>query len=230
MFNLPPVGEKYSIYIWPAIGLVFSILVGAFIIVPRVFEIIKTNATLYEKEKLTVNLEKKVDILEGIDLEKYKSDYKYLAVILPAQPDVPSAVSQLQKLAADSSIKISAFSIALPAAESSAESFQIRVEIEGGVENISKFAADIKKASRLMTLDRIEVAGKRSALTYTAAVNLKAYFQKQQTLLSPIDQLISSLTAKELEAVSVVSQNVARNIGVSEVTTTGPKGKPNPFE
>lgn len=230
MVKLPPGSERYSIYIWPAIGLAFSILVGVFIIVPRIFEIIKTNAALYDKEKLTSNLEKKVDILEGIDLQKYKNDYKYLAVILPAQPDVPSAVSQVQKLAANSSIKINAFSIALPTLESSSESFQIRIEIEGGIENISKFVTDIKKASRLMTLDRIEVVGKRSSATYTAVVNLKAYFQKQQTLLSPIDQLISSLTAKELEAISVVSQNVARNIGVSEVTTTGPRGKPNPFE
>ncbi len=230
MIKLPPGSEKYGVYIWPAIGFVLSVLIAVFVIIPRIFEIIKVNAALYEKEKLSANLEKKVGILKEIDLKKYKSDYKYVSVMLPIQPDVPSAVSQIQELAASSDIKINAFNIALPTSASNSESFQIRIEIEGEIGNISSFVTGVKKASRLMTLDRIEVAGKRGGSAYAAAVSLKAYFQKQQTLLSPIDQLILPLTSKEQEAILLISQNVTKSTGISEITTTGLKGKPNPFE
>lgn len=227
--NIKFTTDDLKVFIWPAIGILITLVLLVAVIIPQIFSIIKTNLEILEKKALSKDLQNKAVILGGINLNQYKEDFSKLSVALPLSSDIPSAISQLQMLTAASSVTIKSFAITVPSS-ASADSFQMRIELEGNIEDINKFISDLKSSSRIFVLNRVEMVGSRSSTVYQASITLTTYFQPIQTTLSPIDQEIQPLSSEDLAEIATISRNVSKNQGVSEATTTGPKGKSNPFQ
>ncbi len=221
--------DDLKIFIWPALGILITLILLISVIIPQIISIIDTNSKIEEQKVLTANLKNKAAILESINLNQYKEDFNTLSVALPLGPDIPSAVSQLQILASDSNVTINSFAVSLPSS-ATADNFQIRIDLEGELGNINDFVKGLKSSSRIFVLNRLEFVGSRSSSTYQASITISAYFQPVLTTLSEIDQEIQPLSSQDQAEIVNINKNVSQNPGVSEFTTTGPRGKSNPFE
>lgn len=227
--NIKFSAENLKIFIWPAIGVLITLILLVAVIIPQIYSILDTNLQIRRQEVLSKDLQNKASVLETINVNQYKNDFNKLSINLPSIPDVPSVISQLQVLATQSNVTIKSLGINTPSSTTS-DNFQIRVDLEGELSGINRFITDLKSSSRLLVLNRIEMVGSRSSLVYQASITLTAYFQPVETTLSAIDQRIEPLSKDDQGEIIAISRNVNENQGVSEISATGPKGKSNPFE
>ncbi len=227
--NIKISNENLKIFILPAVGVVITIVLLVTVLVPQTVSILKLNSEIKKQEALSESLDRKVSILENINVEQYKTNFSKLAFSLPPSSDIPQAISQIQILTSKAKVTMLSFSVSV-SSSSTSDNFQLRVDIEGGLDNINDFIVNLKSSPRLFVFNKAELIGSKSNSQYLASISLTAYFQPVTTKLSQIDQEIQPLTKEDLQEVADISKEVSQNQGVSENTTTGPKGKSNPFQ
>ena len=228
--QLTAIWVKYQIYIWPILGGGISIGLLAIVIIPQLFKVFETNKKIAETNQKIGLLNKKVSDLKQINLTEYKDNYSRLNTVLPTQVDVPSAISQIQSLAANSNTQIVSFSVALPSADAKTDNFSISLEFKGTSDAIKNFIEQLKKAPRIMTIKTIDMSADKTASVFNVSLNLQTYYQQQKTVLSSVEDKITLLSDKDKEALQNIDISVRSIPIVSEETITGPKGKLNPFE
>lgn len=221
--------NKYQIFIWPILGGGISIGLLALVIVPQFFKVLETNAKIEETSKKIEFLNNKISALKQINVSEYKDNYNKLNVVIPAQIDAPSAISQVQSLATSSNIQVTSFNISLPQ-DSQQDSYTIRLEFTGDINSVNRFITQLKAAPRLMTINKMDLSSDKNGAVYTVNIDIQTYFGKQQAQLSSIEGEISLLSDQEKSNLSKISQSVKSIPIVSEQTITGPKGKSDPFQ
>lgn len=228
--QLITIWSKYQIYIWPLLGGGISIILLSVVIIPQLFKVIENNKKIKETKQKIELLDKKASDLKQINLADYKDKYSKLNIVLPAQVDVPSAISQIQSLAASSNTQIISFSVALPSSEAQVDNFSIKLEFKGSSGSIKNFIEQLKNAPRIMTINTIDMTTDKTGSVFDVTLDIHTYFQKQQTILSGVEDSISLLSDKDKEALLNIDKSVKSIPIVSEETISGPKGKSNPFE
>ncbi len=222
--------NKYQIFIWPLIGGGISIALLILVIVPQLFKILNTNTKIEETKQKIDKLNNKVADLKKVNVSEYKDNFNKLNIVIPTRIDAPSAISQIQTIAASSNVQIVSFGVAIPQTDSGTNNFLIKVEFKGSNASINNFIEQLKNAPRLMTINKIEITGDKTGTNFNTTLAIQAYFSKQQTTLSAIEDSITLLSDKDKELLSKIDKSVKTIPVVSEDTITGPKGKPNPFE
>lgn len=232
---LPRVLQKYQLYFWPAIGILISALLFLLFIMPQIFRIYEDNNKIEEIERRTSQLQAKAQVLNAINLSEYKDYFSKLAIILPPEAEVISAITQIQSVAIVTNVQISEIVTSLPPNNDTGNSFAISLNISGNLQSINEFITRLKSAPRVITIKGIDLSSQKSKSDYLANFNISVYYQKPNTQLTSLEQEIVLLSESEKEKLQLIDQSIkslplpllaASASGVP----TGEVGKSNPFE
>lgn len=225
-----PLYIKYKAFLLPAATILISLNLFILIVIPQIFNGFATSKLIDQNETKFTSLEKKIAILEGVDVVKYQQDIGKALVSIPTDKDIPGVIGQVLYLVSKSKLKLSSMSVT-PAgsSENGLETFSVTITVEGGVSELKDLINNTKKSPRAITVNGLEVSGSRG-LTVQAVISFLTYYQDLITNLGELEQEIQGVNPEELKILATISDNIKQVPTITDASVSGPKGKSNPFE
>lgn len=231
---------RHKLIVFPVFSGLTCILVIVFIIFPHILSIIETNKVLDSTREKNDDLNKKLTILKQIDKVVYTENTKTALLAIPADKNVPEAISQVAFLLTSNNLTLDSmvFSGGSLNEQPSKDvaSYRLTLSIAGEVSSLKDFILKIINTPRLMRITKLEVTGGKASGSVQATVTLDVFFQPLPSSIGNIEQPVSVASADELALLTKI-KDYQKNIpllstpnidGSSDIT--GPKGKLNPFE
>lgn len=226
-----PLYIKYSLFVIPSVCSLLALLVIFLVTVPQVFKLIEKNQELEQIKQKHQEYRSKAATLDKIDLDYYKSGLNDVLYILPGEKEIPSAINSILDILSTSGLQLTNFSLgaSLPG-QNNTESFGVRVDVSGNLEQIKNLINASEKSTRLLKIYGISLTN--SGKTHLqASIDILVFYSPldANTKISP-DQKISPLSDTEDQLLSQVKQNIdSRNIIPNDSTQNSPTGKDDPF-
>lgn len=225
-----PLYIKYKVFIIPASAVLISIFLFVLIVLPQIFNGLSTSKTIVQNEARISSLEKKIGILEGVDLAKYQQDISTALVSIPTNKDIPGVIGQVLYLVSKSKLKLNSMSITPSgSAENGLETYSVNVDVEGDIFEIKDLVNSTDTTPRVIKINGLELSGARG-LTIQASISYLTYYQDLITNIGEVEQEVKGINPEELKILTTISQNIKQVPTISTVGVSGPKGKTNPFE
>ncbi len=220
--------QKYQLYIIPLIGLLITILLLIFLIIPQIQKLSKANEDLALLSQQQELLNKKITDLQQVNVEDIKNKYQISQLALPADKNIPSAVSQFQQIATQNNVELTSLGIAPGNPSGGTDYLLFKVEISGNLNQISVFLNSIKEGPRIMKVSSIEISGGLEG-TYQASVSVFVYYQPAQNTLGNLEDPVTPLTPADQALLDDIN-NKSKTYSFLENGTSVPRGKLNPFD
>ena len=163
-----------------------------------------------------------------------KSNLKLVDIAIPSKDNVPTLMTQIQRISTDSGVTLKALqfgaaSLNTPSVTSgkldkSIKRVFLQAIAEGPYSNLLSFLRNIETASRIITVDTVSFEANKEDSSVSSNLGLMAYYVEDP----PADPSFSlDLGSEELKSVLVKVKTL--KVYESEVTFSG-VGKANPFE
>lgn len=223
--NTDQKNKLLSVLLLPVISVVVAIMLAIFVIVPQLFNYLKTRSTLDETYSHIAELESKSRVLESIPLDNYQSGFDIVLKALPVERDYIFAATQLQLIASSAGVKLSAINFL---DLGSAEAYQIKVDADGSLDAVKDFLKQIDNSARVMKVASISLSTDKDNL-YRSNLSINAVLQplvKRQ----PIDQAAGQLSDQDQAMLANLSQTLGSvTTALSQSSAIG-SGRPDPFQ
>ncbi len=234
MKDLKTIYLKYKLLIWPVLTGLSSLVILSLVVIPQILGYIETRGKINDIESRSDKMEVKAKGLEGIDPSVSSENLKVAFTVLPADRNVPSAVSILQALITQSGLTLKNTSYSSVAKGTSKDSFMLNVTVIGQINNVRRFLIGLKDAGRVFQVESINVRFQKSGSLVEAEIPITVFFSSGKAAAGASDQEAPKLSEKDEQLLSNLS-NIVRsplNLAASGESTTSsvPIGKANPFE
>ena len=226
--------KKYkTVIIWSLGSIVLSAVLILAVIFPQLILIHQTDETIQTNQQKIENFKLKIKNLQSINKDEYKQDLGVTLVALPIEKDLPAAFDQIQILLAKNKLQLVniSFDNSPVTADSAkkAQSFQIKLGVNGSQDSFKEFILDLKSAPQIMKLSGLSISAGQGGLSQSNVI-LTAYYESPPTTLGSIDQSISLLSGKDKDLISTLTSNSQSIPVISSSQAFGPRGKSNPFQ
>ncbi len=230
---------RHKLIVFPVFSGLICLLVIVFVIFPHILSINETNKVLDNTKKKNDALIKKLDILKAIDKAVYLEDTRTTLLAIPADKDVPEAISQIAFLLTSNNLTLDSMIFSGGNAEQSdkdVNDYRLTLNIAGETNSLKDFILKIINVPRLMRITKLDVNGGKASGDIQATVILNVFFQPLPLSIGNIEQPVSTASAEELSFLTKI-KDYQKNVpllstpsidGSSDIT--GSKGKINPFE
>src|SRR5579884_3991174 len=96
--------KKYSLYGWPLISILISIIIAFSVIFPQIFDYFKTEKDIAALNQRQQALETKANSLAAINKQDYQANLEIVKTVLPENQDLPASIGQIEALLAQSNL------------------------------------------------------------------------------------------------------------------------------
>lgn len=211
---------------------VSSVVVLGLVIVPQLLAYFTTQDEILQLNQKTVSLEAKAAELEKINPDTSQTQLRVVTSLLPAEPDVPRAITVLQGVVAKSGLLLEGVDY-LPAVGNDQRSFQLSVKVSGSLQNIRSFILELRNTPRVFAIETISLRSVQGS-RIEADIPVSVYYgvarstglkEGDQAALTPEEAIL----LKKLEAlVPLAKAPEATQSAV--IAPSVPVGKNDPFE
>lgn len=237
-FGLEFTQKNLQPYLGPGLALMvsFGLVVG--LIIPRAPKIPELKKQEKQTQETLAKLVQKSKILKSLASQRQflEADYAVMKDALSTNPEVPTLVDQVQKIATDSAVAVKTLNFGgerkdKKAKEGSLTELAVGISIEGVYDNVLAYLKAVEQAARVLrvTALRFTVAageGESEAGNITTNVGLSSYYLPETakaSLESPVPADFQSKKHQDL-LTTLRGLQVYRAI----IDTSG-VGKPDPF-
>lgn len=227
-----PLLVKYQVLILPVASLLVCIMLVIFIIVPQIGAIGKAQESIAQMQAKNKTLVQKISALSQVDERVNRENIDTLLSALPGESDVPGAIGQVLFLLDQSKLVLESISFSSgPTGGTAINNFQIKLDVSGNVTGIKAFIQNLKKAPRLMTIDKLDIAGGRDGGDMQGTVYLLVYYQVLPSSIGNVEAPVSVINDKDLTTIAQIkSFKAATPQSVDTVDLSVPRGKSDPFQ
>ncbi|KKR76033.1 MAG: hypothetical protein UU21_C0020G0010 [Candidatus Levybacteria bacterium GW2011_GWA2_40_8] len=211
-----------------------AIVLGIVVFGPTLSNLQK-RLSINKKQKTELgNLEKKLQILEGIDKNLVTDRVKKMEAVFPSDKPIIQLLSGLSQLAAKHNLSFGGISLSPGSltktdekkAETDLSDLTFGFEVDGEFNNVLKFLRELETTAPLMKIDKVGLTIKTSLLidnistVVTADINVSAFYQPAPKSLGTISQPVKLLSRSE-EAILSRLFNFTHFQAVLPVAQTG---------
>lgn len=223
IFSFP---QKYKPFLLPVLTLVIivilSLTLGKFLL-GKVFETRTQISELQEKNK---SLEAKEQLLSRSGSEGLKQQVSAAVAAIPSENSSLFLLSTIRALTNESGLQISDFGIREDQdVKQGSRLVQARLDLQGSIFSALSFLGAIQNSAPLVKVTSLNFT--LSGVNILAKVTVVSSWSPLPSELSRVDSPIEGLSNPEQELLGKLSQ--LRMPRITEVLTSQPAGKPDPF-
>lgn len=234
MKELSGLYSKYRLLIWPVVSGIASVVILALVIIPQLLNYLNIRNQISDIISRSGKLEAKAQSLERIDENLSEENLRLAFTVLPADRNVPSAVTILQNLIAQSGLTLKSTSYSAAARGAAKDSFQLNVTVLGQISGVRKFLISLKDSGRVFQVESISVNFQKNGSMVEAQVPITVFYNASLGKTGDLDREPPKLSDKEEKMLSDLSRLVSYPgalAGADNATASSvPIGKSNPFE
>lgn len=184
---------------------------------PEFNAVLGINRKLINDKKTLANLTNKLNSLQGLAKAELTDKANLSLDVLPAEKDVPRNLFTIKKLAYNNGLTITNINIAevgeisTPSAKQQLNkneilpSLAISVAINGNIEQIKNFIAQLELTSPLMKANNVFMTHKMGSSAETI-INLQAFFLPFPQSIGKTEQPLSIITSEEEKVFTKISE------------------------
>lgn len=234
MKNITEVYAKYKLLIWPILSGIASVVILVLVIIPQLLTYLNIRGQISDIVSRSGKLEVKAQSLDAIDENLSEANLKLAFAVLPADRNVPSAVTILQSLITQSGLTLKSTSYSAAARGASKDSYQLNVTVLGQISNVRNFLMGLRDSGRVFQVESINVQFQKSGSLVEAEIPITVFYGLALGKVGALEQEPPKLSEKE-EKLLVDLSLLANNPKILAVTgeasaSSVPIGKSNPFE
>ena len=222
-----PLYEKYSIFIIPGLTGIIGSLMFIFLTLPQIFKIIAIETQITEiTDEQSVNQDR-INTLEKIDLNFYKTSLDNSLIALPNDKDIPGAITSILDLLSNSGLKLDNFAFSPSTLkEAGAESLLVKTDVSGTLDQIKNLISISNSSSRLIKIVGIAFSGGQGD-TVQASLDLVVFYTPLD-IASTQDSKIELINEGENKILQLINEN-NQKINLNAPLQDVPSGKSDPF-
>lgn len=224
-----PLVLKYRIYALPVLSIIFSLALLILVVIPQISASQKTSEEINTLNQKNTNLQKKLADLNSIDDSLYTDYLTSAKLALPVEKDISGAIGQVLYLIKSEQLTLNSIGFSTPKEENKTQSFQIRVELEGNMNNFKNFINKTASNPRILKVTSLEVSGSKRLDKVQVSLTLTTYFQDEPKALGDVEQALPIPAAKDFEYLATVKANSLLIPVINTNEIVGDKGKADPF-
>lgn len=221
--------SDFKLYIFPAIVSLSSLFLIVFAIYPQTVKLInnqKSADNLISKSKF---LETKVTALESINEQDLSQKVAFALASLPSEKDFGNIFELLQQIVSGSGFSISSITLSSGGSKmSSADSYEVKLEIKGTKVMFPILLSNLENSSRLVRINNIDLASRQVAEGLDASLVLEVLYAPVPTNFGTADSPLPELSQTDEELLAKLS--AGRSVTQTGDQSLSPRGKSNPFE
>lgn len=225
----------YKLFIFPAIIVLSSLILIAFVIYPQITKLIvnqKTQDEIFNKSNF---LEAKAQTLESYDPNDLSIKVNYALAAYPIDKDFLSAIGLLQNLAAASGFNIGSISLGGGEAKSGvSQSYGVKLEIVGPASLLSTLLNNIENTSRIMRISSVATSLAKDVQSGTTSLLVEVLYAAAPAGFGSVDSPLPQISQKEEEIIAKLAKSGGVTITPVQQPQApvqlGPRGRDNPFE
>lgn len=224
--------------LYAGLGVFGSLFFVVIIILPSFSSFPSLRNQIEEKSKALKDLKVKSSRLNALltSQTSLKSSLKIVDTAIPSKDNVPTLMTEVQRIASDSGVILKALqfgsgslstsggSSGRIASDKTLKRVMLQVIAEGSFANLQSFLKNIESASRIITVDNISFEAKKTGPGSSTTLSLTSYY---------VDQVVPdptfSVDLGDTNLKTTLSKLKDLKVYESEVTFSG-VGKANPFE
>lgn len=233
MKDLSGVYANYKFLIWPVVSGIASVVILVLVVIPQLLNYLQVRNQISDIVNRSGKLEAKAQTLEAVDENISEESLKLAFAALPADRNVPSAVTILQSLIAQSGLSLKSTSYSASARGASKNSFQLNVSVVGQISGVRKFLISLRDSGRVFQVESISVSFQKSGSQVEAEIPITVFYSESLGKGGALEQEPPKLNEKEEKILADLSRivNLGTLVGGGEATASSvPVGKSNPFE
>ncbi len=223
--------QKYEVFILPIFSVTISLLLLLFVILPQFQRFFSGNRLVTEANQKYDSLNKKVGTLENINTTVYQNNINTSLIALPADQDIPGAISQIIFILSSSKLQLNSIAITNtlnPLGDGAITDYQVRIEASGDTIGLKNFISKIKESPRLMKVNGIDIVQERLTGKIQVVVTIQVYYQSLPSSIGDVEQPISPPSDKEVQILQQIESFSKKTPAVN--TSSSTKGKSDPFQ
>lgn len=212
-------------YLLPVLGIVMSLIIFGVVTIPQLMSYLETQSQINELDNQVIALASKLDLLQQIELDQSQEQLAITLKALPQDKDYIVSAAQLQLLAQQNNVVMSAVGFGEGGNEGR---YQIRASIVGSIDEIRQFIQSINQAPRLMQVENVDLTFNRNI--YEANLTVLVPYAKLVPEVVTVNQPSEPLTEAEIELLVALAQQFSEAPAIYDVPNVQLQGKTNPFE
>lgn len=224
----------YKLFIFPAIIVLSSLILIAFVIYPQITKLIvnqKTQEEIFNKSNF---LEAKAQTLESYDPNDLSIKVNYALGAYPTDKDFISTIGLLQNLAAESGFSIGSIALGGEVKSGGPLSYALKLEIIGPTSLLSTLLNNIESSSRIMRVSSVAISFARDAQLGTTSLVIEVLYAAAPAGFGSVDSPLPQISQKDEEIIAKLAKSSGMTITPVQQPQApvqlGPRGKENPFE
>ena len=233
--------KKYSLYGWPLISILISIIIAFSVIFPQIFDYFKTEKDIAALNQRQQALETKANSLAAINKQDYQANLEIVKTVLPENQDLPASIGQIEALLAQSNLDMQDITFAtgqsgIPAGVTATnktvvglQNFQIKLDVTGSQKAFQDFMQNVQNAPQLMRITALDISNGTGG-NVSASLTLVSFYEGPPGGISDVEQPLVGLTSDETTLLSQLQKQVTVSPINQGVTVLPPRGKTNPFQ
>lgn len=237
-FGLELKKETLRPYVGPALALMvsFGLVVG--LIIPRAPKIPELKKQEKQTQETLTKLAQKSKTLKNLASQKaiLEADYAVMKDVLATDPEVPTLVDQVQKIATDSAVTVKSLNFSgekkdKKEKEGALTELGVGISIEGVYDNVLAYLRAVEQAARVLKVKALRFTavsgeGKSEAGNITTSVGLSSYYQPETAKASLESPVPADFQSKKYQDLLIKLRNL--QVYRAIIDTSG-VGKPDPF-
>ena len=222
--------SKHRIYIFPTIVVLSSLFLIAFAIIPQTMKLMDNQKAIGILTDRSNFLEAKAQTLESFDEEDLSKKIEVAMAAFPADKDFGNILGVMQKIAAESEFIIKSISISNAKGKvANAESYIIRVDLQGVKALFSTLINKLENSPRLVRIDSMDTQANQVSQSFNVNMEIEVLYSQPSKNLGAVDSPLPVINEKDEEILATLARmsttEIPQTIGIQS-----PRGKSNPFE
>lgn len=222
----------YTLYIFPAVVALSSLILIIFVIYPQVSKLIANQKAEGDLKIRSAFLETKVQALESYDEDDLSRKVNYALNVYPAERDFANILGLVEAVTSKSGFSIVSANFGESSTKpSGSQSYVLKMEVLGSRSLLSLLLSNIEESGRIMKVQSIETSSSRDLQTANVILGVDILYAAVPGSFGTVDSPLPQFTQKDEEIIAKLAASAPQAVSLPVVPTTlGPRGKANPFE
>lgn len=221
--------STYKLYIFPVAVLVSCLILIVFVIYPQLVSLISNNKISAELQKKMDFLEVKAQTLVEYDEVDLSSKLDYALSYFPADKDFVNALGLLQSITSQSSFAILSFALGTQTEVKGAQGYSIKLEVKGAKALLPNLLSGIESSNRVMRVATLEVKSLPDGST-DAFLGIDVLYSSAPQTFGSADSSLPTLTEEDEQLLAKLAREGVIQRQPAVTTPTVPLGKSDPFQ
>lgn len=222
----------YRLYIFPVVVALSSLILIIFVIYPQVLKLITNQKVEGDFKIRSAILQAKVQALESYDEDDLSRKVNYALNVYPSERDFGNILGLVEGVTSQVGFSIVSANFGESSTKlSGSQSYVLKMEVVGSRSLLPLLLSNIEDSGRIMKVSSMEISSSRDPQAVNVILAVDILYASIPGGFGTVDSPLPEFSSKDEELIAKLAASAPQAPSLPVVpTTSGPRGKANPFE